>query len=92
MVARHPLPPQRSRAASVELLPCPRPERVVEVRHSDFPPLAMVVHTSTTNEPTVRLRPGDNKRTTLWILLVLVGAEVAPQTVALRPSWRARFP
>jgi hypothetical protein len=29
---------------------------------------------------------------TLWILLVLVGAEVAPQTVALRPSWRARFP
>src|SRR5579864_2853809 len=33
------LPRQRRSAALVELLPCPRPERVVEVRHSDFPPL-----------------------------------------------------
>ena len=55
------------RAALVELLPCPQLERVVEVRHSDFPPSALVVDTPVTNDSLSCLRPGDNKRTTLWI-------------------------
>jgi len=38
---QHPFPAPKPLPALVELLPCPRPERVVEVRHSDIPPLAM---------------------------------------------------
>lgn len=42
--------------------PLSSPRRVVEVRHSDSPPSALVVHTPLTNESLSCLPPGDNKR------------------------------